>query len=176
MLLVGVVCGYIIRGDTGTSKNVNQLSEKESVQPKISEAVDKSRHTLIGSCSSKECLFANDEKTIEGYAKLKGYYHKYESDNFGTLMVCDSLIVTGGSQALIDNFTYLIDEGNSLNKIDKNGNLLVNIKSNELSPIITQKIKSSNINNQIELDVIRKTPEGRGASTCTSFIEILSVN
>jgi hypothetical protein len=132
-------------------------------------------YKLVNSCSGDECLFENKtQSAVEGFAKLKGYYHQYDSIDMEKKVVCNSIIVTGGSERLIRHFNEWIAGENTINKKDKDGNLMVNIEIDNLENDIKQKITSSTMNNQIELGVIRITPVGRGGvSTCISFVDII---
>ncbi len=129
---------------------------------------------LVG-CNKDECLFnsPSEEGVVEGYAKLEGYIHTYEAEDYGNKVTCTSLLITGGNENLIKSFKTQIKNGNGLNKLDKDNNLLVNIGMNSVDPQIKSVIESSDINHKVELGVIRVTPQPRGASTCSSFVGVL---
>lgn len=128
-------------------------------------------------CNKEECLFKSAEEYV-GYAKLKGYYQPYDGTKWewgNKQVTCDSLLVTSGSEILINRFKEFIQHGNSLNKLIDN-NLHVNIHLAELSFEEKRLLQQSNATNQVELAVIRRWEEGRGASsTCYSLIDIISV-
>lgn len=140
------------------------------------EIMNRAYKDLKESCDDVECLFFDSFGTIQGYAKLQGYYQEYEADDWGQKTKCDSILVTGGSKALITAFHNLIDKGNTLNKYNADKQLLVNIEPNRVKPEFKNKILSSNINNQIEIGVILIPPPGRSVSTCYSYVNIIFVN
>jgi hypothetical protein len=105
---------------------------------------------------------------------VKGYYKQYQGLDWGNIKVaCDSLLVTGGNEQLIQGFKDGINNGNTINAFDENKNLLMNIEIPE-DEEIAQKIKNSTSSNQIELTVHRKEEEGRGVNKCYSFVNIIS--
>lgn len=131
-------------------------------------------------CSSETCLFTKDTEnvlhTVEGFAKLKGYYETETRDYFDKEFSCDTLVVTGGSQSLIDHFTSWIRIGNTVNSLDKEGNVVLNLDLTEISSLDNSKIKASNPNNEVELSVIRRMSEDRGAAPCESFVNIIKAD
>lgn len=130
----------------------------------------------IGECRKEECLFENSE-AVEGYGKIKGYYREYEATDWGDTQVkCSAIITTGGSKELIDSLTSWIKKGNGVNKINDSGELMINIEMSDFDLNLKQQIISSSQDNQLEFSVIRRSPRAMGASTCTSFIDILSIN
>jgi hypothetical protein len=175
---VGFIAGYYF-----TIGQANSLVEKKDEQPlAISTAPDSPRmnsssYTLLSpTCNGEACLFSYEGRSeIEGYAKLVGYYHKYEAAPWGTPVTCDSLIITGGNEALIASFKQQIDEGNGINKYDDSQNLLVTVDVTKLAETEKQKILSSSPTAPVTLGVIRITPEGRDAPACFSFVDIVSV-
>lgn len=133
-------------------------------------------YSILSGCNGNSCLFESPSENgvVEGFAKLQGYYNQYKSEDFGKEVICDSILVTGGNDQLINSLKNQIIEGNTVNKIDENNNLLVNIRTDDLDPKIKLLVESSNIDHEIELGVIRITPVPRGASTCSNFVEIIS--
>lgn len=159
---------------TKFSVNMNPQVTSPTIQTKADILIPKNSntHTQVNTCSSEECLFINED-TPEGYAKIEGYYHEYNFDDWGTPVICKGFIVTSGSETLIANFNKNIDNGNMINKrID--GKLIVNLDLSELDSKIVNLITSSNMNNQIRLGVLRISPQGRGVSTCSSVLGILT--
>jgi len=165
------------------TKEANSEYEIFSVefdQSKIPPADDKSYvynppqsgYTLIGQCTSEACLYEGPD-AIEGYGKIVGFYHTYQKEDFlGEEIVCTAVIVTGGSKPLIENLLQWVKDGNTINGSTEDGKLILNINL----PTQLQKLTSlSTPNNPVELSVIRKTPEGRGAAPCESFVDVISV-
>lgn len=132
-------------------------------------------YQILSGCNQDECLFKSpsEEWVVEGYAKLQGYFHTYVADDYGNKVTCSSILVTGGNEKLIESFKTQIKKGNTVNKLDKDDNLLINIDLNNLDSVTKSLIQSSSKNNSVELGVIRRTPRPMGASTCSNFVEIL---
>lgn len=135
-------------------------------------------YPIIDGCNKSGCLFEDkSNSTVIGFASLSGYYTTYSKKDWGDVDVtCDALVVTSGNTKLIGNLMAWIKQGNSINKLNDKGELVLNINLKSLSENIQQKIKSSSVSSLINLDVIRILPVGRGASACTSFVDIITVN
>jgi hypothetical protein len=130
-------------------------------------------------CSEEECLFENqgsDKGTVEGYAKLIGYYQKFTGTYFNHPVTCDAFVVTDGNQTLIDNLIEKIANGNTINSLTENNELLLKIPLKELNQNEQSIILNSSISNPVELKVIRKSPEGRAGMACEGFVKIISVS
>jgi hypothetical protein len=126
-------------------------------------------------CDRNECLFKGPESLV-GYAVLKGYYTTVDGVAWGDVPEkCDVLTVTGGSKSLINDFTDWINSGNAVNRLDSKQNLLLNIFLDNLSDQERSKIKKSSPSNPVELRVIRTIPQGRAAGSCSSFVDIITV-
>ena len=146
--------------------NSNPVPEEQNIN--FSEEL---KYSLVDTCSAEQCLFEK-EGIPEGLASLEGYYFNYEADDWGTPTTCDGFVVTNGNETLIKHFNTWIDDGNSLNKrID--GKLVVNISLENLDEETKNIIKNSNTDSNIELNVVRITPVGRSASTCSPVIDIV---
>ncbi len=132
---------------------------------------------LIDQCGVEQCLFKHPaEDSVEGFGKLVGYYVQTDRVDWGDAPVkCDSFVVTDGSKALIDHFREWAEGGNGINRINDKGELVVNLDIENVNSDMQQEIKASKPGDTIELSVIRWTPVGRGASVCTSFVDIISV-
>jgi len=161
---------------TGASDNkVGDVSSLTPTPNKLNNTDSQDRnltHKQVDSCSTDGCLFVKED-TPEGFAKIQGYFFEYEADDWGTLTTCTGLVATGGNETLIAHFNDWIESGNNLNKyIDEK--LVVNIYTESLDKSTQNLIISSTINNQVELGVVRITPVGRGASTCSNVIDIVS--
>lgn len=128
-------------------------------------------------CDIGECLFNDKENNaVIGYATINGYYTKYTQKDWGdTQVTCEAFVIKDGSRALIDNFREWVKEGNSINKINDKGELVVNIDVEALPINIKSEIRASSSQKPINLAVIRNKPRGMGASGCFSFLEIIAV-
>lgn len=168
-----------IRSNLTAVNNAPKTPTPTSITTQPSTATNtnsnKNTHILIDSCNADQCLFeSEDGYVLEGYGILEGYYEKAKRMDWGDIEVeCDTLIVTGGSEPLINHLKDWAGQGNMINRIDQNNNLQVNI--NLSSEADKNTIYSSTISNPIKLSVIRDTPQGRGAAACESFVEIIKV-
>lgn len=179
-LVGGFILGYLYGQKRETNSGNAEYQTKEAEISTGDQNLDDNypygiNYQILAGCTAKECLFKSPSQdgTVEGYAVLEGYIHTYQADNYGTRLTCDSLLVTGGNKILIDSFKTEIKNGNGLNKIDKNGNLLINIELDDLDTNIKSIIKSSSASNKILLGVIRTTPQPIGVSTCTNLVDIV---
>lgn len=118
------------------------------------------------------------ETKIKKTVKIQGYFLAYNDIDWGDKpVVCNTVIVTkvaGGDATLIEDLKQLVDDGNTVNSIDKEGNLILNIEFFGLTPEQKKKIQSSTAINPVELDIIDiRSNEGTEVSTCASFVDIL---
>lgn len=104
-----------------------------------------------------------------------GYYKSLERTAWGVKAMCDVLVVTGGDSLLISTLEDMVERGNTVNSLDENGNLLMNIETEKLSVQDSERILNSTVSNPANLLVAEKVPEGRAASVCHSFVSITSV-
>ncbi len=141
------------------------------------DSYDKKTDLIDDECTIDGCLFEDENgDAVVGFANLKGYYHTYSKLDWGDVEVtCDAIIVTDGSAALIDNFKEWIQNGNGLNRMSENGDLILNIDLTSSSPEDQSLIKSSTSERQVELDIIRPKVLGMGVSACASLVQIVDV-
>lgn len=126
-------------------------------------------------CSSESCLYRSDSG-LEGYGKLKGYYVNYQAVDWGEeKVVCSALLITGGTKELTNDFKENIRRGNTLNKLSRNNELLVNIDLDKMDKGIKEKVLTSKPGQEVKLDVIRRFEDGMSVSTCYSLIDIIKV-
>lgn len=131
----------------------------------------------INPIQTKEPEATKSSYTQDSQFKLQGYYKEYDGTKWewnNDHVICKSLLVTGGSQDLINDFEKNIEEGNTLNK-KINGQLLVNIDPQSLSAIDKQILEKSTPETPIELSVKKWQGGGRSVSTCFSIVEITSI-
>lgn len=131
---------------------------------------------INNSCDKNSCLFEDKSNdAVIGFATVEGYYQSYDKKDWGEVDVkCDAIVVTKGNTALIDNLLKWVKQGNTINSINDKGELILNINLGSISENYQRQIKSSTISNPIKLDVIRILPQGRGALSCTSFVDIIA--
>lgn len=162
------------------SDQTSITAEKHNIQPTLAMNLDmeKNRYVRVSSCNGNECLFQGNlgQGAVEGYGHLKGYFYLLDDVDHNGPVVCDTLVVTDGNQPLIDNLKEWVNNGNTMNSINENGQLVANIYLDNLSLEEQQFITSSTPDDPVDLSVIRKTPEGRGAPACESFLDIIKVN
>ena len=132
-------------------------------------------YSRIGECTKESCLFEGPE-AVEGYGHTKGYYRiRSAKDYDGNLVNCDALVVREGTSRMIENFKRWVAEGNVVNTLDDENNLILSINLDGLSSAEANKIRDSKTSTMVTLDLIRKTPEGVGAPSCSSLVEIVGV-
>ena len=123
-------------------------------------------YQLTELCSEKpdKCIF-DEYGTPVGIGKLTGYYNKNE---------CDEFVVKSGTEKFIKSFRDWVKQENTVNRIDSQGNLVVNIDLTSVSKKTRDIIVKTNSTNSITLNVFRKIPGERGVGNCYSFINIFS--
>lgn len=133
---------------------------------------------IDGKCSSQGCLFADPSNdAVIGFGSLDGYYvQNPKKDMDGVDVLCDSLAITGGSAELIKHFTKWVLSGNTLNTINEDKELLVNVNFDGLSNQARELITASTRAAPVALDVVRILPVGSDAAACTSVLDIVDVN
>jgi nitrate reductase NapAB chaperone NapD len=161
--------------DTTQAYEEQELKFKE-LQSYIDDYKSEYQYKIIGDCNGEKCLYEG-RSAVEGYGYFDGYYSQLKQIFWNDEHVtCDVLVVTGGSEELIEDLKAWVNRGNSVNKIDNEGKLIVNIDLEKLSPQDSNIIKNSNLNNPVKINLVRVTPQGGGASYCASFIDIVGVN
>jgi len=135
-------------------------------------------NTNVNSCTKESCLYKSNS-VLEGYGKLKGYYTKHTRDlgdwgNGGT-ETCNAIVVTGGTEELINEFKELINKGNTVNSLNKNGELMVNISLKAVSEKMRNEILASKPGKEITLNVIRASniQDVIDSYSCLTLIEII---
>lgn len=183
---VAIVAGFLLAFYAGKlSVSKTEIKEGDiapvltsSVPTSISEQNEAFQSEMASEdCNIQECLFNDKENdAVIGYATIKGYYTKYSKEDWDdTQVTCEALVIKDGSRALIDNLKKWVLEGNSINKINDKGELIVNIDVEALPINIKSEIRASSSQKPINLTVIRNKPRGMGASGCFSFLEIITV-
>ncbi len=148
-------------------------------QKKIREG--EGRYEIIdNSCSLEQCLVRSAKTTASttefwGLAQIEGYYQSIEREAWGETKKCDSFVVTGGSQVFRDFMQNLVKIGNTVNLLDENKNVVINIDVSKLSQIDKTKILNSKESKFVKLSILKPTLEAHGAPVCYSFVEILNV-
>jgi hypothetical protein len=140
---------------------------------------EKNQASLIsGSCNTYECLFEfeSDREKINGISTFTGYYTKINKQERGGQNVqCDAFVVTGGSRILSELFKSAVEEGNTLNQINENGDLVLNISPEVLNSSERSLLYSSSATNPVNIGIFYSTPPGMDANACTSLVKIMSI-
>jgi hypothetical protein len=114
----------------------------------------------------------------ENVADFSGYYVKrenvYGEENTGPF-TCDSFVVLNGDEALTKYFKDMVEKGNTVNALDGNKNLRINLDLNLASSTDKVKIINSTKEKPVTLTLKKKVEPGKGAPACYSFFNILEV-
>ena len=155
-LAVGAAMGYYVGYDIGYEKARGPIQETDESDE------------VAGPGDTEESVY-------EETGPLSGYYIQEEESAWDEIALCDNLIVTGGFEKLLDFYDSLIEDGNTVDSKDAFGRLVVTLDLTKLSDAQRDLITNSTANEPVSLSVRIKTPNGGGAPTCYSFLEILEV-
>ncbi len=114
----------------------------------------------------------------ENIGEFVGYYtnqKRYWIENTGPY-ICDEFVILKGDSTITDYFKAMVEYGNSINRIDENGNLILAISLENISSEINTRVKRSTEVHPVQLTLKKKVQSGRGAPECYSFFDILSVD
>lgn len=112
-------------------------------------------------------------------AQVKGYYRQEErgaGEMFGDeTFMCDQLVITEGGEEFSQEYRDMIADGNTVNQLDANGNLILNLDLEAVGESKQAEIKASTEEEPVMVD-LRKVEQGlgHGVSPCYSFVEIIS--
>ncbi|HLD81807.1 MAG TPA: hypothetical protein VJA22_01200 [Patescibacteria group bacterium] len=128
-------------------------------------------------CTMEECLFRHSQDDVYplGVGTVVGYFTQDEDEVWGETALCDKLVVTSGSEPLVNAFREYIKSGNTVQHLDTNGNLLLNMNFSILSEEEVVMIQSSTKENPVILTVFRDDPLDTEVSACYSFVDIFHV-
>jgi|SRR3989344_3563596 len=107
---------------------------------------------------------------------VTGYYSEIEREGWeGEAVRCNVFVVEPMDQKgdIIENLLYHISYGNTVNSIDANGNLEVNIDFSGVSENKRNMIRMSSKDNKIDISLQRKVSEDGGVPSCFSFVTIV---
>jgi hypothetical protein len=131
-------------------------------------------------CSPEECLFKT-EYALEGnypvgIATIAGYYTQVERFGYGDdKETCDSFVIIGGSQGVIESVLALVDSGNSVYSKNESNQPVINLDLSILDEVETRQILGSTIDEPVELIVLADVPGHREAPICFTRFETLKV-
>jgi len=124
--------------------------------------------------------------TGEETYNLTGYYSTYDKtmytfdydparDSQPATTTCSAITVTGGDTNFIQAYKNMIIGGNSVNRLDANGNLVLNINLTDLTGAQKDLLLKLSSQKPLNLSVKARELVGRDAMYCESFIRIISV-
>ena len=110
---------------------------------------------------------------MEGYYIARSGREAGENPDYN--YTCDAFVVKSRGP-LVDYFLNLYNVvGNTVNRVDSNGNLVLNLYLNNLSVADISTVKNSDAQRMIKLEVQKTIQGGKGAGPCYSFVNILKV-
>lgn len=117
----------------------------------------------------------NEDSTTT--ATFVGYYTTIRKQNAeeDISTTCNVFVTHKGNDSLFQYFSKLVREGNTVNSLDEDGDLILNLDFDHLTIEEQRKIISSTKENPITLLVQKKAFTGKDAGPCTSFVDILSI-
>jgi hypothetical protein len=129
-------------------------------------------------CHKNECLFVSPSVPDYpvGIATVRGYYTQAERTAFSDTKLCDSLVIVGGSQVLINSYLSLIEAGNSVNSKNELNQPIISLDLNGVEARDKQRILASSADQPVEMLLLSPIPPGRSAPACYSPVEIVKVN
>lgn len=159
--LIGLgVVGYVLR------ENVPNTPQEQPNAIKTPEPIP----STVPSVSA----ISEDSTTT---ATFTGYYttRKTHNEDGVAPIECPILVVSKSDNPLFVYFSDMAKQGNTVNSLDVNGNLLLNINLDATAPDIKKKVMASIKSYPMTLQVQKRPLLGKDASPCTTFVDILSV-
>lgn len=178
--LISKITNNGTNGQTDSAQcDLQELADLKAIVSGGDKYLETYQYKLVDKCDDSECLFKGPQST-EGYGKLIGYYKRYRTsvpNNDTISMICDALVITGGSKPLIDNFRDLIDAGDTRNFLDSESNVNVTFSLLDIQETERSQVIDSTSDAPIELRVIRKdlSTVHSDSGLCQSYIHVLNV-
>ncbi len=158
------------QGKRITSASVTQTSPSATSQA-MYELID-------AKCDEKQCLFkggSNDHLPSLGLVTLYGYYQQLEVELENLQKItCDYFVVTDGSAEFQREFFALIDFGNTVNRRNEAGQLVMGIDLRKLDPAEREKVIKATAEQPVSLIALSPTPPA-SMGGCLTFIKIITV-
>jgi hypothetical protein len=169
-LLFSIAIAIITLGVIGCSPIQTATRMRSPSQPSEYALVD-------GRCNSEGCLFRSSEEQnfLVGLATASGYYVQLERTAFEQTKLCDSLIITKASPALIESLLSLIEQGNTVYTKNELDQPTISLNLDALSDDEKKRLMSSSESQQVSLVLLATNPSPQGAPVCFSHFEILGV-
>lgn len=124
---------------------------------------DLQQPSIISESSTTTALFTGHYSSTKTYEDKTG------------VKACYVFTVYKSDDPLFVYFVDLVRRGNTVNSLDENGNLLLKLETGALTENNKAEITTSTANTPISLRVQKKVFSGKGATPCTSFIDILAI-
>jgi hypothetical protein len=176
-IVILLIAGCVANSLAGTPvpAQTKSASVTNTTPPESSQA----KYELIDArCDDKQCLFkggVDDFPISLGVVTLTGYYQQLEVelDNLQKIN-CDYFIVTDGSTEFQREFFALIDFGNTVNRRNEAGQLVMGIDIRNLDPDEKDKVLNATTEQPVSLVALSPTPPA-SMGGCLTFINILKV-
>lgn len=110
-------------------------------------------------------------------ASFVGYYTTIRKQNAeeNISIACNAFVTHKSNDSLFQYFSKLVQEGNTVNSLDEDDDLILNLDFDHITTEKQKKITSSTKENPIILLVQKRAFAGKGAGPCSSFVDILSI-
>jgi len=126
------------------------------------------------------CNFSTDVLgQLYGEGVIHGYYQPVERivpwDFNGATTTCNGFVVTDGCSELVNELVDLVDRGNTVHSKNEIGQAVINLDFYSMDSLSKEKIRKSDLENQVGLNVLKPKPRGTEAPSCFNFVEVLEV-
>lgn len=161
-----------------------------TVLPAVSSSTPEATSDLSVSCErfttssvlrgGEECWITNKNSEGYGITTVRGVWSPYSTEAVGefglsdeaALTTCGALRVTNGNEAFVETLKTLVKDGNALNRLTPDGELILTIDTHELSPFELTQLESGA---SVGLSVLYDKPKSVGAVPCASAVTVLGV-
>lgn len=111
-------------------------------------------------------------------AMFAGYYitRKFSGGEGLDPATCPAFLVLKNDNPLFTYLSGMVKQGNGINALDEEGNLLLAIELDDSPSGAKKKIIESTSNHPIVLHVQKKVQYGKEAYPCFSFVDVLAVS
>jgi hypothetical protein len=114
-----------------------------------------------------------DETLFSG--TITGFYATYEQDVWDEVQTCHAFVVTEGPREIIDKYTRMIQDGNSVQRLDASKRLMVNLPWDSIPDKDQEAIRASTETDTVSLTLREQVPSYAGAGICHSFFSFDSL-
>ncbi len=108
--------------------------------------------------------------------EFAGYYESYtlKFDDQSEFR-CDAFVVLTGHKELEKYFIAMVEGGNTVQRLDGEGRLMLNLDLDGMSGDEADAIRTSTPKQPITLRLEKKEQEGKGAHPCHSFVRYIGI-